>query len=92
MAIIMNLLLWGYETWALLSEGRNQLNVCFNKWVRARTGTKWSHIREKHLTNKQLHKRLDNIESSNEIYNCRGSNWFMKLAIMPASESENCLP
>ena len=41
-AIVMNLLLWGCETWALLSEDRNRLNVCFNKWVRAMTGTRWS--------------------------------------------------
>ena len=40
MAIVVNLLLWGCETWALLSEDRNRLNVCFNKWVRAMTGTR----------------------------------------------------
>ena len=40
------------DTWALLSEDRNRPNVCFNKWVRAMTGTKWSEIydvREKRL-------------------------------------------
>ena len=30
MAIVMHLLLWGCETWALLSEDRNRLNLCFN--------------------------------------------------------------
>ena len=54
--------------------------------------TKWSDIREKHLTNKQLHERLDNIESFDEIYNHRCLNWFVKLAIMPATESVNHLP
>ena len=92
MAIVVNLLLWGCETWALLSEDRNRLNVCFNKWVRAMTGTKWSDIREKRITNKQLRERLDNIESFDEIYNHRCLNWFIKLAVMPATESENRLP
>ena len=32
------------------------------------TGTRWSEIRKKPLTNKQLRERLDNIESFDEIY------------------------
>ena len=69
------------------------LNECFNKWVsRAMTGTKCNEIREKRLTNKQLRKRLDNIESFDEIYNRRCLNWFIKLANMPATESENRPP
>ena len=92
MAIVMNLLLWGCETWVLPSEDPNRPNVCFNKWVRATTGTKWSDIREKRLTNKQLSERLDNIESFNEIYNRRCLNWFIKLAVMPATESQNRHP
>ena len=50
---------------------------------------KWTEIREKRLTNKQLHERLDNIESFDEVYNCCCLNWFIKLANMPATESEN---
>ena len=53
------------------------------------TGTKWRDIREKRPTNKQLHERLDNIESFNEIYNHCCLNWLIKLAIMQATESEN---
>ena len=44
------------------------------------TGTKWIDIREKSLTNKQLRKCLDSIESYDEIYNHRYLNWFIKLA------------
>ena len=56
------------------------------------TGTEWSEIREKHLTKKQLRECLDNIESFDEIYNCCCLNWFVKLANMPATESENRPP
>ena len=56
------------------------------------TGTKWNDIREKHLTNKQLRERSDNIESFDAIYNHRCLNWFIKLAIIPATESENRPP
>ena len=56
------------------------------------TGTKWRDLREKRITNKQPCERLDNIESFDEIYDHHCLNWFIKLAIMPATESENCLP
>ena len=56
------------------------------------TGTKWRDLREKRITNKQPCERLDNIESFDEIYNHRCLNWFTKLTIMPATESENRLP
>ena len=55
------------------------------------TGITWSEIREKCLTNKRLHERLDNIESFNEIYIRRCLNWFVKLANMTSTESENSL-
>ena len=56
------------------------------------TGTKWSDIRKKPITNKQLRERLDTIESFDEIYNHRCLNWNIKLAVMPATESENRPP
>ena len=55
------------------------------------TGTKWRDLREKRITNKQPCERLDNIESFDEIYNPRCLNWFTKLTIMPATESENLI-
>ena len=74
--IVTYLLLWGCERWALLSEDCNQLNICFKKWIRAMTWTRWREIREKHLTNKQLRESLVNIESVDDIYNRRCLNWF----------------
>ena len=88
----MHLLLWGCKTRALLSEDGNRIKVCLNKWVKVMTGTRWNEIREKCLTNKQLRKRLDNIESFDESYNCYCLNWLIKLANMTATESENRPP
>ena len=76
----------------LLLEDRNRLKVCFNKWIRIMTGTNWKDVREKHLTNKQLRQCLNNIESFDEMYNHCCLNWFIKLAIMPATESDNRPP
>ena len=41
---------------------------------------------------KQVRERLDNIESFDELFNRRYLNWFIKLVVMPATESENPPP
>ena len=48
-----------FEAICLLSlyQDRNRLNMRFNKWIRAMTGTRWREIGEKCLTNKQLRER-----------------------------------
>jgi len=51
MAIVINLLLWGCETWALTKQQHQRLESCFNKWIRAMTGTRWKEIRENRISN-----------------------------------------
>ena len=92
MAIVINLLLWGCETWALTKEQHQRLESCFNKWIRAMTGTRWKEIRENRISNKFLREKLDNIDSFEEIYATRCFNWLEKLADMPATISDSRLP
>ena len=91
-AIVINLLLWGCETWALTKLQQNKLDSCYNKWIRAMTGTKWKEVREHRITNKSLREKLDNIDSFHEIYASRCFNWLEKLAEMPATISNSRLP
>ena len=49
-------------------------------------------IRPFTLGYKQLRERLDSIESFDEIYNHRCLNWFVKMAVMSETESENRPP
>ena len=91
-AIVVNLLLWGCETWALTKKHRDRLNSCYNKWIRAMTGTKWKEIRENRISNKSLREQFDNIDSFDEIYASRCFNWLEKLAEMPATISNSRLP
>ena len=55
-------------------------------------GTRWWEIREKRISNKSFPKKLDNIDSFEEIYATHCFNWLEKLADMPATISNSRLP
>uniref|UniRef100_A0A7S2KUB2 Uncharacterized protein n=1 Tax=Leptocylindrus danicus TaxID=163516 RepID=A0A7S2KUB2_9STRA len=91
MAIVIYLLLWGCETWALTKQQHQRLQSCFNKWIRAMTGTRWKEIWENRISYQILREKLDNIDSSEEIYATRCFNWLEKLADMPVTISDSRL-
>ena len=86
-AIVINLLLWGCESWGLKACHHQELSVCFNRWIRAMNGVS----KIDRITNVELRRRLD-IESITEIMDRRRMNWLEKLADMPATQSDNRLP
>ena len=87
MAIVVNILLWGCETWALTKQQHQRLESCFNRCIRAMTSTRWKEIRENRISNKFIREKLDNIDSFGEIYATRCFNWLEKLTDMPATIS-----
>ena len=90
-AIVIHLLLWGCESWALATGQRNGLNVRFNRWVRAMSiMTKWD-IRILSIRDEELRKRLG-IDSFDEILDRMHMNWMEKVAKMPATLDDNRLP
>ena len=86
-AIVVNLLLWGCESWGLKSGNHQALKVCFNRWIRAMNGVK----KIDHINDEELRRRLD-IESLQEIMDRRRMKWLEKLVKMPATQSENRFP
>ena len=65
-AIVINLLLWGRESWALTAGQRNNLNVRFNSWTRLMSRMTKLDLRIISIRDEELRKRLG-IESSDEI-------------------------
>ena len=90
-AIVINLLLWGCESWTLTAGQRQSLNVRFNRWIRAMSRMTKLDLRNLSIRDKELRKRLG-IESLSEILDRRCMIWMEKVANMPATIDDNRLP
>ena len=90
-AIVINLLLWGCESWTLTAGQRQSLNVRFNKWIRMMSRMTKLDLRNLSIKDKELRKCLG-IESLNEILDRRRMKWMEKVANMPATADDNRLP
>ena len=90
-AVVINLLLWGCESWTLTAGQRNNLNVRFNSWVRAMSRMTKLDLRTHSIRYEDLRKRLG-IESFDEILERRCMNWMEKVAKMPGTLDDNRLP
>ena len=59
-ATVVNLLLWGCESWALTKEQKRKLEVCHHLSLKRTAGITIFDVKEKHITNKQVRERLGN--------------------------------
>ena len=57
-AIVINLLLWGCESWALTAGQRHNLNVRFNRWIRAMSRMTKRELQTHSIRDEELMKRL----------------------------------
>ena len=76
-ATVVNLLLWGCESWALTKEQKRKLEVCHHRSLRKMAGITIFDVKEKHITNKQVREKLGNCCSlyhffvANMTHNCK---------------------
>ena len=87
-AIVINLLLWGYESWTLTAGQRQNLNVRFNIWIRAMSSMTKLDLCNHSIRDEEPRKRLG-IESLSEILDRRRMDWMEKVANMPATLDDN---
>ena len=90
-AIVVNLLLWGCESWTLTAGQRQNLNVCFNIWIQAMSRVTKRELRTHSIRDEELRKRLG-IESLDDILDCRRMNWMEKVAKTSAILDDNRQP
>ena len=59
-AIIINQLLWGCESWALKESSLNDLDIFLHQSIRRIMGIKMEQVKEERLSNESLRKRFYN--------------------------------
>ena len=81
-ATVVNLLLWGCESWALTKELKRKLEVCHHRFLRRIAGITIFDVMEQHITNEQVREGLGNCRSLHQIIEISRCKWLQKLAKM----------
>lgn len=84
--LVLNVLLWGYESWTLTQEHRRQLEAFHHYCLRRILNITIYDVMEQHITNNQVGERTNILPFKNYL-ELRRSRWLQKIALI--SESRN---
>ena len=84
MAIPMNLLLWGCETWALKASDWRFLQVFHSKAIRRILNISMTEVQAQHISNSEVYKEFV-IDPVEDIIVSRQARWIGKIAEMEES-------
>ena len=79
-ATVLNILLWGCESWALTTELRRQLEVCHNRFLRRMANITIYDVMEDHIKNDTIREKLGNCRTLHQTMELKRSKWLQKLA------------
>jgi hypothetical protein len=86
-AIVVNIALWGSESWALKEENRAKLEAFHHGCLRRICGwTMWD-IAERRLTNEDTRRTAGNSPTMESMMEMRRCRWLSKLSAMEESRS-----
>ena len=81
-ATVINILLWGCESWALTEELRRKLEVCHHRFLRKMVGVTIYDVKDHHISNAQVREELNNCYTFHQSLELRRARWLEKLALM----------
>ena len=87
-AVVMGVLLYGAETWAIKRADSRKLEVFHNRYLRALLGITTAQQRMGHISSVQVSQWLGTEESLEHLLSARRLRWLGHLARM----EEDCLP
>ena len=84
--LVLNVLLWGCEAWALTQEQRRRLEVFHHRCLRRILNVTIYDVMEKHITNEKVEQdtTIPPFKNFLELLRC---NWIQKIAEMPDSRT-----
>jgi hypothetical protein len=81
-ATVINILLWGCESWALTEELRRKIEVCHHRFLRKMIGITIYDVKDHHISNFQVREELNNCYTFHQSLELRRARWLEKLALM----------
>ena len=89
----MNLLPWGYESWAPTKESQiNKLRLAYNKWIERKSNVTLKNLKDNHTKMSEIRKLFDSVESLEQIYLKRRLAWFEKISTTKQTDQGTRLP
>jgi hypothetical protein len=86
-AIVVNIALWGCESWTLKEANRSKLEAFHHGCLRRICGwTMWD-VAEKRITNEQVRRTVANSPTMDSMMEMRRCRWLSKLSAMMESRS-----
>jgi exonuclease III len=80
-AIIVNLLLWGCESWALKEEDRRRIEVFHHRSLRRMLNITIYQVMEQHISNKEVRERMKSY-TMKQTMELRRARWLEKISHM----------
>jgi hypothetical protein len=81
-AIVVNLALWGCESWALKADDRNKLESFHHGCLRRMCNLTMWDVKAKRITNEQVRHMADKCNSMKSLMELRRCRWLAKLSKM----------
>ena len=85
-ATVLNILIFGCESWALKEEDRRKLEACHHMFLRSILKVSKREVREYHIRNETIREELG-CYSLHQSMELRRARWLEKLAKMPATRN-----
>jgi hypothetical protein len=86
-AIVVNIALWGSESWALKEADRSKLEAFHHGCLRKMCGLTMWDVAEKRITNEHVRGMVANSPTMDTLMETRRCRWLSKLSAMEESRS-----
>jgi hypothetical protein len=86
-AIVVNIALWGCESWALREADRSKLEAFHHGCLRRMCGLTMWDVAEKRITNEHVRRTVANSPTMDSMMEMRRCRWLCKLGAMKESRS-----
>jgi Reverse transcriptase (RNA-dependent DNA polymerase) len=78
--LIINLLLWGCESWALKEHDRQRLETCHHRCIRRMLNITIYDVQEQKITNEQTREKMNNMLSITQMMELHRARWLEKIS------------